>query len=821
MSALYKYIAGKLAITEESPKLSSWLPYEVYDEDESLFYNDKSYGFCVEVTPLCGADDSIVNTIEDMLSNVLEEGTSVQIYNWASPEISDYFTKWKLPRLLKNGVYRKLANKREEFFKKSNWVSLFNNPYVLRNFKVYIAVSIPYVKGKKGKTHLQIARRQIITTLKTAGMQAWNLEPNAFLGFLDEIVNPSIEPKNKHIEWDKLSPLKSELSNTEQSYYISENSIKVVKPDAEDIEIRSYSAPQKPAQWFQWANQDLIGDYYSDSRRMGCPFLQVFSFKCINQNDEINKINIKLLRTTRQIAGGLATLLPSLYEKESELKKAKEKITAGQKIIKSAYQILTFSRPEEADANESYLKAIFKSKGWGIYRDMFINIQSYLACMPFSFSEGSFEDLTKLARLKPYYTANCANIAPLQGEWKGHASPLMLLFGRRGQPFYWDPFSNDNGNYNISFIGKSGSGKSVAMQELVASLLGTGGQVIVIDDGRSFMNSCKLQGGTFVEFSTDGNVCLNPFSLVSEKVFEADHDYKEEVLLFINLLIRQMTKETEVTSDVENSMIGEAVSSVWEKYKTKGTVTKVSDYLLNNPDVRAQDLGLMLTKYTSRGLYARFFEGEANIALDNPFYVFEFDRLKSKPDLLKVVVMLVMFLAKEKAFNGDRSKSVSLVIDEAHSLLDGSQGAGACEAFARKSRKHKAQLITGTQSIDDYYKNSAGESIIQNTDWFCLLSQNPESIDSIKKSGRISMDEEKVKALKSLRMVDHQYSEMMIYNGGMGWAIGRLILDPFSIALYSSKGDDYRKIETLQQSGLNLEEAVETVANEIQNKRNI
>ena len=95
----------------------------------------------------------------------------------------------------------------------------------------------------------------------------------------------------------------------------------------------------------------------------------------------------------------------------------------------------------------------------------------------------------------------CANLAPLQGEFGATDSPLMMLFGRRGQPLFWNPFANKEGNYNTAVIGKSGSGKSVFMQELVASIRGFGGKVYVIDDGRSFMNSCRLQGGEFVEFS--------------------------------------------------------------------------------------------------------------------------------------------------------------------------------------------------------------------------------------------------------------------------------------------------------------------------------
>ncbi|WP_163450003.1 helicase HerA domain-containing protein, partial [Escherichia coli] len=80
------------------------------------------------------------------------------------------------------------------------------------------------------------------------------------------------------------------------------------------------------------------------------------------------------------------------------------------------------------------------------------------------------------------------------GEYLGGSIPHLLLIGRRGQPFFWSPFENAAGNHNVAVFGKSGSGKSVALQELCDSLCGAGARVVVIDDGRSFEHSAKLQG---------------------------------------------------------------------------------------------------------------------------------------------------------------------------------------------------------------------------------------------------------------------------------------------------------------------------------------
>lgn len=76
-------------------------------------------------------------------------------------------------------------------------------------------------------------------------------------------------------------------------------------------------------------------------------------------------------------------------------------------------------------------------------------------------------------------------------------------------------------------VGALGLGKSVWLQEYSVSLLRNGGQVVVIDDGRSFKNTCELLDGDFVDFG-GGEFCLNPFSLYKDASNNEDlMEYKE------------------------------------------------------------------------------------------------------------------------------------------------------------------------------------------------------------------------------------------------------------------------------------------------------
>ncbi|HRE33083.1 MAG TPA: DUF5934 domain-containing protein, partial [Candidatus Berkiella sp.] len=173
------------------------------------------------------------------------------------------------------------------------------------------------------------------------------------------------------------------------------------------------------------------------------------------------------------------------------------------RLVKLSFQIVLISEPEQVVKDESVLESLFISQGWHLYRHRYVHVPMLYACLPMTQDKALFSMLQRFGVVHTQPAHVVANVAPLQGELKGMTVPRLMLTGRRGQLFWFDPFSNDSGNYNVCVTGKSGSGKSVFMQELAASIVGSGGRLWVIDVGRSYEKTCKLLGGEFVEFSID------------------------------------------------------------------------------------------------------------------------------------------------------------------------------------------------------------------------------------------------------------------------------------------------------------------------------
>ena len=67
--------------------LSDWLPYRVYDPASRLYFNARSKGFVLEVTPLIGADERTGEILGQFFSEGLPQGACLQVLNFASPRI--------------------------------------------------------------------------------------------------------------------------------------------------------------------------------------------------------------------------------------------------------------------------------------------------------------------------------------------------------------------------------------------------------------------------------------------------------------------------------------------------------------------------------------------------------------------------------------------------------------------------------------------------------------------------------------------------------------------------------------------------------------
>jgi len=804
-----------------SHSLSELLPYRSFDPQTQLFLNRSSVGFVIETLPLVGCGEDIPLQLTGIFQHSLPLGSNLQCLLIASQHIEPILKTWEnvrrsdggsglktsLEELAKErGAYlRNLSRGRSSHGKSSQGKSSpgQSTGTSVRTFRLLLSYSEPSSSLESVEAILAL-REQLLTTLKGWGLPVKVWQAEDLLWGLDELLNPSDSLENPTVSWNVHDSLSHQLMSPSTRFCIEPSQL--VFGEREKI-MRLYTTRLLPPIWHLNAMGILIGDPFDEFLRLNGGFFLSYGIHICNEKMLKTQMLAKCGNVEKQAASPIAKYVPSLRKEAEEWTYVREKFEGGQRLVRTRFQVGLLSDPERIAREEQTLFNLYRSQRWELALDRYVQLPSLLSCLPMTWGEGAVDDGRKFQKTKTTLSHEPSNLMPLQGEWQGTQSPGMMLVGRRGQLFYWSPFDNNEGNYNTCVVGRSGSGKSVFMQELMTSMLGMGARVFVLDVGRSFEKTVKLLKGTYLEFSTHSPICINPFSSISAQDPEAASD----ALAMLKPILSLMAAPKEGTRDIEDTYLEQAIQSAWQTKQNEANITDVAKFLLAHPDAIAKTLGEKLYPYTEKGTYGRFFNGPANIDLSDTLVVVELEELKERKDLQSVIVQMVILQITNSVYMGDRKTPSCLILDEAWDMLRGRQSGVFIETAARRLRKYYGGLIVGTQSVNDFYTTPGAQAAFDNADWMCLLSQKDESIKLLKNSDRLAMDPAMERTLRSLRTEQGKYAEIMI-KGPKGFAVGRLLLDDFSKILYSTKAEEFAAVQSLINQGWSLKDAIQKVA---------
>ena len=560
--------------------LSDWLPYRVFDARSRLYLNARSKGFVLGVTPLIGADERTAEILGQFFSEGLPPGACLQILHHASPRISRIIAPWFAPRYAQGGVYEAIARHRANRMYDLVWNSGSKDaPFHTRHHQLFLSLGVPSQADVSNEELVQ-CRDGLMAMLRSLNLGVQEIEPQALIALIDDLTSPTTAPQDDGCPYNPLDPISSQALRRDIELLVEEDrmllrterfratgeenegvpEIGTVYPDCFDI--RHYGVRNMPLRWAPWECSRLIGDLFTDKLRFPCPTATMLCLIYPSQEAAAARAGYKFMRTTSLAGTKSARFLPKIAEQSAEWQHVQAELQEGRKLAKVFYGVTAYSPLGDGDRNERAIKSIYKAAGWDLIDERFLQIQGLLAAMPLTLADGLAKDMERLKRMKTLLSTTAANIAPMQGEYLGGPLPHLLFVGRRGQPFFWSPFENEAGNHNVAICGKSGSGKSVLLQEMCAALRGAGAQVVVIDDGRSFEHSVKLQGGRFVEFTLASGFCLNPFSMIDAERAEQNEDYRLDCFGMVKAIIGQMARHSETLSDAERGFVDCAVKTV-------------------------------------------------------------------------------------------------------------------------------------------------------------------------------------------------------------------------------------------------------------------
>lgn len=781
--------------------LCDLFPYDSYDETHSLFINDEGIGFVLEMPPLVGSSEEMQRKVSNLFSHIFPEESGIQFMLWADPHIGQICDRYCQSRLGQKDIFSVMAKQRTDYLKSLTVQSKFT-PYTLRNFRCIMSFHLETNK-KSNFVMEEVARilDQVKTTLEMLGMfvQVW--KPENLINTLHGILHLDLQTTNEETyRWNTLQRISDQLESSDSNVQIRSDRLNLMDGS---IEARVLKVNQYPEVWSLHAMGFLIGSEEEDLSQISCPFILHYGVYIPKQDGHKGKVMAKASYVESQASSPIGKHLPSIQREAAELNYVKKQLEKDSRIVYTQLNMILLSTSDHIYKAEQTLRNYYSAKEWKVKTASFLQLPFFLMSMPMMWTKNRVKDCINLKMMKTTLSTESENLLPIQGEWCGTKTPGLLMAGRRGQLLNYFPFDNDSGNYNTTVIGKSGSGKSVFMQELVAGNLGLNGQSFVLDVGRSFEKMCSFFKGQYIQFTPRSNLCLNPFSTISID----DEEVAADSLAMLKSVLTLMASPNQVLSSIESSILDEAMRTVWCDKGSDSTITDIARYLSSSTDSRAKDIGIMLYPYTVNGNFGRFFNGRSNVNLDDRLVVVEFADLDSRPDLKSVILQTTLLKITERVYRSDRSYPNQLYVDEASDNMKDPRQSDNFDAAVRRFRKYQASTVFGTQNVEDFFATPGSMSVFNNSDWKCMFNQNDAAIQTLRRAEKLVLTPYQEKLLKSLRTAHGKYSEMMIC-GPYGYSVARLILDPFSAFLYSTKGQEYSAVKELMDQGWSAQDAI-------------
>lgn len=800
-------------IVDEDVRACQFCPVQAYDEQSKLFLcDDSTLGFAFECVPLAGGDQHTKERIEQLVAGDYPPGTIMQFFLYRSPDIEPQLNA--LARIRQDHMDGPLAGvvkQRIDFLRAHTKKNIHGRSFSggdydcgrIQESRLIVSIKIPFEGKEPNESDVVLTKTWETKTesaLSSVGLWPYALSASRYIRLMQSIINwsPNATWRSMPVmgEWEEDKTISAQIFDPTTDLVIADKSTLQL---GEHCFVKVMSAKRIPDAFFFTEAMKYVGNTMGGNDKLTINYAVCCNVFFPVTQSEKSKLETKRTWTVNQAVGPMLKFVPVLADKKHSFDILSESFQKGAKPIRMTFSVLLFSDSRKAVERAAVsAQSYWDTMHFHLMEDYFITAPMFQNCLPLCAEK---EAVFHLDRYKTMTTRELPVLLPVFGEWKGTGTFHVALISRNGQLMSLSLHDSDT-NKNAVIAAESGSGKSFLLNEIIVSYLSEGAQVWVIDAGKSYKKLNEQLDGDFLQFDEASKICLNPFELID--------DWKEDEDT-ISALIAAMASEKEKLSDFQMAGLKQILKRLWETKGQTMTVDDIAAECLGHTEQRMHDIGQQLFSFTSKGGYGQYFHGHNTMRFENPFTVLELDELQGRTHLRQVVLMQLIFQIQREMYLGERNRKKIMIIDEAWDLIKSGPVSVFIEHGFRKFRKYGGSAIIATQSLNDLYENPVGRAIAENANMMLLLGQKPETIASIRDSGRLVLSEAGFNLLSTVASVGGVYSEIFVKSGHIGVGVGRLIVSNFEKMLFSTAPEDVTAIENYTNRGLNVTDAINHV----------
>jgi hypothetical protein len=407
-----------------------------------------------------------------------------------------------------------------------------------------------------------------------------------------------------------------------------------------------------------------------------------------------------------------------------------------------------------------------------------------------------------------YATRNVGDCVPLAGTSCGSPTGIPFAFASPGRTLErLNPADRVHDNHTVLIAGKSGSGKTMLVNAIIARAIALGiGPVFAIDRAGHYSTLTRLvHGARHLDIgSDDSQWAINPWDTADQAVVP-----REKVAFLVALHATMMGDEG--LTVLERSQLATAIRQVYVDAHERGVSARESmlrDVLLARADHEAdagavdlaaalRNLAERLGEFCGQGAYSYVLDRDTNIPGNSPFVVFDTEHCPEAV-LGPVMFATVEYIIREvKRYHAEHSHLAGqpgvtqlmllsvLLIDEAWDKIASPEAGIYLADLARRARHLGLILFIITQAFSDLSTEHGLPLLVNFAIAIWLKQKNAGELQFSREA--MGLSPEQTSIIANLETLKGRHADLFWMNGARGMGRVRFPVGPTEYWAFTSE----------------------------------
>ena len=410
------------------------------------------------------------------------------------------------------------------------------------------------------------------------------------------------------------------------------------------------------------------------------------------------------------------------YEFLEDLQGRNQKMTLCQFII-----MVTAESYEELQKNTETLNIIARKNQITLSNSPYRQEQALISVLPLGNSNSNDKERNLQVR-RTLSSESTAVFCPFNSMELVHEGGLyygvnqmtrsMILFDRR-------KLSNPNG----FIFGVPGAGKGVTAKiEMIFSILATNDEIIILDPEREYTALAELFGGEVIKISENSHTHINPLDLTENPdPTDTSYDPITAKLDFLLSFFSAIMGNAEI-SPTQKTIIDTVMREVYKNFNKPTLKEYYAE--LEKLEKSSEGENKRTAAYLRHALHLyvhgsmNVFSNESNVNINKRIVVYDIKDLGKSMQTLGMMIVLENIWDRV-AKNRSRGVGTRIYVDEMYLMFKSEQCAEFFYVLYKRARKWGGIPTGITQNVDDLLQSKNARTMLSNTKFIIMLSQNP------------------------------------------------------------------------------------------------